>query len=48
VGGFEAERETATLDRFSGEAPEAVQTAVEDALRRLGQDPKKPSKKPRG
>jgi stage IV sporulation protein FB len=41
-GGFEAERQMATLDRFSGEAPEAVQTAVEDALRRLGGDPKKP------
>jgi hypothetical protein len=42
AGGFEAEREAATLDRFSGEAPEAVKTAVEDALRRLGEDPKKP------
>ncbi|HXU05665.1 MAG TPA: hypothetical protein VN903_32135 [Polyangia bacterium] len=41
--GFEAEREMASLDRFSGEAPETVKTAVDDALRRLGRsDPKPP------
>lgn len=34
-GSFERERQTATLDRFSGEPDHAVKTAVEDALERL-------------
>lgn len=40
--GFAHEREAATLERFSGEPPETVKTAVDDALRHIAGDPKKP------
>ena len=39
--GFTYERESATLERYAGEPPEAVKSAVDDALRRLAGDPKK-------
>jgi stage IV sporulation protein FB len=42
---FEYEREAATLERYSDEAPEAVRTAVDDVLRRIGGAPKKPDPK---
>jgi Zn-dependent protease len=37
-GGFAYEREAATLDRYSGDAPEQVQGAVDEALRRIAED----------
>ena len=40
TSGFEFERQAATLDHLSDEPPETVKTAVDDALRRLGGDPK--------
>ncbi len=40
--GFAAEREAATLARYADEPPEAVKTAVDDALHQLARDPKKP------
>jgi hypothetical protein len=40
--GFERERQTATLDRFSSEPDEAVKAAVDDALERLRNEKKPP------
>jgi Zn-dependent protease len=40
--GFGSEREAATLARYADEPPEKVKTAVDDALRRLAEGPKKP------
>ena len=40
--GFERERKTATLDRFSSEPDEAVKAAVDDALERLRNEKKPP------
>ena len=42
AGGFAAEREAATLARYGDDAPEDVKAAVDDALRKLGRDPKQP------
>jgi Zn-dependent protease len=40
--GFEYEREAATLGRYADEPSEGVKTAVDDALRRIAGDAKKP------
>jgi stage IV sporulation protein FB len=40
--GFAYEREAATLHRYSDDAPADVKTAVDDTLRRIGGDAKKP------
>ena len=41
AGGFAYEREAATLSRYSDEPPKPVKKAVDDALRRIADDPKK-------
>jgi len=40
--GFAYEREAATLERYSDAPPDTVKTAVDDALRRIAGDSKKP------
>jgi Zn-dependent protease len=40
--GFASEREAATLERYSDEPPQTVKTAVDDTLRRIAGDAKKP------
>ena len=40
--GFKYEREAATLQRYSDEPSDDVKSAVDDALRRIAGDPKKP------
>jgi stage IV sporulation protein FB len=40
--GFVYEREAASLQRYADEPPEGVKTVVDDALRRIAGDPKKP------
>jgi Zn-dependent protease len=41
AAGFAYESESATLERYAGEPPEAVKSAVDDELRRLAGDLKK-------
>lgn len=44
AGGFAYEREAASLERYSGEGRQGVKASVDEALRRLGDDPKPPAK----